>query len=189
MNQIHIHSDNGLSPIRSKAIIWTNAGLLSIGPLGTNFGEILINIIFLFTKMHPFFPGGDGLSALCMNYICMQHYGCSCCCMIAAWLRQTSHLCIMFPLMGLCKPYHLHRFGRGEMLSPGNTVNPLSGVSTLLSSHSYSGNYFYHKLWAYSMKLALPRCSHKRCSITCGQNRGNNEYTHVIIHVNILRFK
>ena len=34
-----IGSDNGLSPIRRQAIIWTNAGLLSIGPLGTIFGE------------------------------------------------------------------------------------------------------------------------------------------------------
>ena len=35
-------SDNGLSPIRHQAIIWTNAGMLLIGPLGTNFSEILI---------------------------------------------------------------------------------------------------------------------------------------------------
>ena len=37
-------SDNGLSPGRSQAIIWTNAGKLLIGPLGTNFSEILIEI-------------------------------------------------------------------------------------------------------------------------------------------------
>ena len=39
-----IGSDNGLSPERRQAIIWTNAGILLIGPLGTNFGEILIEI-------------------------------------------------------------------------------------------------------------------------------------------------
>ena len=39
-----IGSDNGLSPDRRQAIIWTNAGLLLIGPLGTNFSEILIEI-------------------------------------------------------------------------------------------------------------------------------------------------
>ena len=33
-------SDNGLSPGRRQAIIWTNAGILLIGPLGTNFSEI-----------------------------------------------------------------------------------------------------------------------------------------------------
>ena len=39
-----IGSDNGLSPGRRQAIIWTNAGILLIGPLGTNFSEILIGI-------------------------------------------------------------------------------------------------------------------------------------------------
>ena len=48
-----IGSDNGLSPGRSQAIIWTNDGLLLIGPLGTNFSEILIEILtFSFKKMH-----------------------------------------------------------------------------------------------------------------------------------------
>ena len=39
-----IGSDNGLSPGRRQAIIWTNAGILLIGPSGTNFSEILIEI-------------------------------------------------------------------------------------------------------------------------------------------------
>ena len=48
-----IGSDNGLSPDRRQAIIWTNAGILLIGPLGTNFSEILIEIhTFSFKKMH-----------------------------------------------------------------------------------------------------------------------------------------
>ena len=47
-----IGSDNGLSPGRRQAIIWTNAGILLIGPYGTNFSEILIEILaFSFTKM------------------------------------------------------------------------------------------------------------------------------------------
>ena len=45
-------SDNGLSPGRRQAIIWTNDGILLIGPLGTNFSENLIWILtFSFTKM------------------------------------------------------------------------------------------------------------------------------------------
>ena len=37
----------------SLAIIWTNAGILLIGPLGTNFNEIVIEIrIFSFQKIH-----------------------------------------------------------------------------------------------------------------------------------------
>ena len=48
-----IGSDNGLSPGRRQAIIWTNAGLLLIGPLGTNFNESSIGIqIFSLKKMH-----------------------------------------------------------------------------------------------------------------------------------------
>ena len=47
-----IVSDNGLSPGRRQAIIWTNVGILLIGPYGTTFSEILIEIlIFSFTKM------------------------------------------------------------------------------------------------------------------------------------------
>ena len=47
-----IGSDNGLSPERRQAIIWTNAGILLIGPLWTNFSEILIEILtFSFKKM------------------------------------------------------------------------------------------------------------------------------------------
>ena len=46
-------SDNGLLPGCRQAIIWTNAGILLIGPLRTNFSEILIGIeIFSFRKMH-----------------------------------------------------------------------------------------------------------------------------------------
>ena len=48
-----IGSDNGLSPGRRQAIIWTNAGILLIGPSGTNFSEILIEIhTFSIKKMH-----------------------------------------------------------------------------------------------------------------------------------------
>ena len=47
-----IGSDNGLSPGRRQAIIWTNAGILLIGPWGTNFSDILIGIqTFSFKKL------------------------------------------------------------------------------------------------------------------------------------------
>ena len=50
---IIIGSYNGLSPDRRQAIIWTNAGILLIWPLGKNFSEILIEILtFSFKKMH-----------------------------------------------------------------------------------------------------------------------------------------
>ena len=47
-----IGSDNGLSPGQRQAIIWTNVGILSIGPPVTNFSEILMKILsFSFKKM------------------------------------------------------------------------------------------------------------------------------------------
>ena len=50
--QTIIGSDNGLSPGQRQAIIWTNAGILLIGPMGTNLSEILIEIYtFSLTKM------------------------------------------------------------------------------------------------------------------------------------------
>ena len=48
-----IGSDNGLSPGQRQAIIWTNAGILLIAPLGTNFSEIFIEIYtFSFKKIY-----------------------------------------------------------------------------------------------------------------------------------------
>ena len=53
VNLTMVGSDNGLSPGRRQAIIWTNAWILLIEPLGTNFSEILIKIHkFSFKKMH-----------------------------------------------------------------------------------------------------------------------------------------
>ena len=73
-----IGSDNGLSPGRRQAIIWTNAGILLIGPLGIKFSEILIEInTFSFKKMHlklssakrrPFCLCLNELMALCDHY-------------------------------------------------------------------------------------------------------------------------
>ena len=48
-----IGSDNGLSPGRRQAIIWTNNAILLIPPLGTKFSEISIEILtFSFKKTH-----------------------------------------------------------------------------------------------------------------------------------------
>ena len=48
-----IGSDNGLSPGRRQSIIWSNAGIMLIGPLGTNISGILIEMyIFSFKKIH-----------------------------------------------------------------------------------------------------------------------------------------
>ena len=47
-NLTNIGSDNGFSPDRRQAIIWTNDGIMLIRPLGTNLNDILI-------KVHTFY--------------------------------------------------------------------------------------------------------------------------------------
>ena len=84
LNRIRIGSDNGLQPIRRQTIIWTNAVLASIGPLETNFVEILIKIQNIsFTKMHmdissakqrPFCPASGGGGWWCSFSIYVINY-------------------------------------------------------------------------------------------------------------------
>ena len=84
-----IGSDNGLSPGRRQDIIRTNAGILLIRPLGTNFIEFLVEIlIFSFKKMRlevssakrrPFCLGLNELTGTTVwisNYSCCLSSGC-----------------------------------------------------------------------------------------------------------------
>ena len=74
VNRAIIGPDNGLSPDWRRAIIWTNDGILLIGPLGTNFSEIIIKSqAFSFKKMHlkmspgKWQPSCLGLVVLCVS--------------------------------------------------------------------------------------------------------------------------
>ena len=49
-----IGSDNGMSSGQHQAIIWTNAGILLIEPLGTNFSEILVKNSYIFIQENAF---------------------------------------------------------------------------------------------------------------------------------------
>ena len=80
-----IGSDNGLLLGWRQATIWTNAGILLIGPLGTNFSEILIEIYtFSLKKIHLNILSGKGRpSCLGLNVLnkmlcnfCMFWIGC-----------------------------------------------------------------------------------------------------------------
>ena len=89
--------DNGLSPGRRQAIIWTNAGIKLIGPLGTNLSEILIEIfIFSFKKMHLKMSSGKwrpsclGLNVLTTEIVTSQ------------WLSSRDTTCLW------CATWHLY---------------------------------------------------------------------------------
>ena len=61
-----IAPDNGLSPGQRQAIIWTNARILLIGPQGTNFNNILIEIhIISFKKIHLKMSSGKRRPSVC----------------------------------------------------------------------------------------------------------------------------
>ena len=63
-----IVSDNGLSPRRRPAIIWTIARILLIGPLGTNFSGILIGIqTFSFKKINAFENVVCEMASICLG--------------------------------------------------------------------------------------------------------------------------
>ena len=65
-----IGSDNGLWPEWRQAIIWTTAGILLIGPLGTNLSENLIRIqTFSFSKMHLKISSAKW-RAFCLGLMC-----------------------------------------------------------------------------------------------------------------------
>ena len=94
-----IGSDSGLSPGRRKAIIRTNAGILLIEPLGTNFNEILMKIhIFSFKKIHFKMSSGKwrpfclGLNVLSACFQC-GHFGDNC-----SFCRSTQKRTLFFVL-------------------------------------------------------------------------------------------
>ena len=84
-----IASDNGLSPGRHQAIIWNNAGILSIGLLGTKFIEILIKILtYYFKEMRmevssaKWRPFCLGLNVLTWSVLCL---------LITCWLKEPGY--------------------------------------------------------------------------------------------------
>ena len=81
-----IGSDNGLSPGRRQAIIWTNAGILLIGPLATKFSENLIRIqIFSFKKMHLKMSSAK-LRLFCLGLNVLTHCG-----QVGSWVLVSQH--------------------------------------------------------------------------------------------------
>ena len=123
-----IVSDKGLSPARRQVIIWNNAGILFIGPLGTNFSEILIEIhTFSFKKMHFKMSSGKwrpfclGLNVLmepyglwtlntCINF--GHHYACW-------WPSTDNHKWIESVFLFSCPPQKLCIWSKMFTWKPG----------------------------------------------------------------------
>ena len=89
-----IGSDNGLLPAQCQAIIWNGDGILLIGPLGTDFSEILIKIhTFPFRKLHLKMssvkrrPCCTGINVIINNRVSEWNN-------IETWLHNLMHFCI-----------------------------------------------------------------------------------------------
>ena len=98
-----IGSDNGLSPARRQAITWTNAGISLTGPLGTNFSEILIEILtFSFKKMRMKVSSAKRrpfcLSLNVLKSFLMLSSGFR----TSLWLRVMWNLIRQLPVLGCC---------------------------------------------------------------------------------------
>ena len=68
-----IGKDNGLSPGRRRANIWTNAGILLIGPLRANFSEILMEIYIFSFKENAFELVVRNLAAILFRSQCVNN--------------------------------------------------------------------------------------------------------------------
>ena len=102
-----IGSYNGLLPGQRQAIIWINAGILLIGPSGTNFSEILIVIKhFHWTKTHlKMLSGKRRTSCLGLNVLKDITHNFPECSVL--WLRTLSLLPNLPFLVNFLRPWIL----------------------------------------------------------------------------------
>ena len=70
-----IGSDNGLMPGRHQVIIRTNAGILLIRPLGTNFSEFSVEILNIFIQENAFESVVCEKAAICFGLNELRYSG------------------------------------------------------------------------------------------------------------------
>ena len=97
VNRVSIVSGNGLSSVRRQAITWTNAGLLSFGPFGTNFSEIWIEIRNLYSwkrilkwRLRHFVQGCENLDETSMLIVDSDHS------YFIYLICKYTHVCFLF---------------------------------------------------------------------------------------------
>ena len=152
VNWAIIGSDNGLLPTQRQAIIWTNAGILLIGTLGTNVSEILIAIhTFLFKKMR-FKISSAKWQPFCLGLNVFTHWG------------RVTHTCVS----------KLTIIGSNNGLSvPSHYLNQCWNIvnSTLRNKLQWNlkgviyifiqENPFENVVWKMAAILFWPQCKHQ----------------------------
>ena len=162
-----IGPDNGLSPGRCQAIIWTNAGMLLIGPWGTNFSEILIGIqTFSFKKMHlkmssakwrPFCLGLNVLNTV------IPHWLRTCSCLYRNWaLFYFKMFAVFMEILKIVDCSHCRHFSIRHECRQVNTSTIVSIFGPALTSRQG------HTFCVSGILLEKPT-SHQWFPITKGQ--------------------
>ena len=89
---VNIGSGKDLSPAQHQSIIWTNAGILLIGPLGTNFSEIYSKFIYLHSRQRIWIcrlQNGVHLVSASTCYEIWTWFSFWCvCCYLLGWLMH-----------------------------------------------------------------------------------------------------
>ena len=138
-----IGSENGLSPGRRQAIIWTNTGILLIRTLGTNFSEILSEIrAFSFKKMHVKISSAKG-QQFCFGLNALT----------TLWLVNHQR-CLNNPIclnLGLCAACWTHFMCHHE-LWPTSVSHPFSSFNSFLG---FDGGKHYQKIINPIFRLVL----------------------------------
>ena len=156
-----IDSDNGLSPGRRQAIIWINAGILLIGPFGTNFSEILSKIYtFSFKKVHvkmsseKWRPSCLGLNVLKDQSLYAGQCDPPSSCGQILHLLLVSHNSHVdwsahhsFPQTIQCQPWHVPVSGR-------HCTKHHQTSSQKYCSHGRSGNQYFQ--WNSRLQVCVP---------------------------------
>ena len=130
-------SDNGLSPGRRQAIIWTNDGILLIRSLLTNFREILLGIqTFPFKKMHliissaklrPFCLGRNVLNNV-RDYLSMPYAQSTYIDKRGPWNRQHGNI-FQYLLLCIRRTKHINRAAiSGVILLVPNPFNQVAAT-------------------------------------------------------------
>ena len=126
-----IGPDNGVSPGQRQAIIWTNAGILLIGPLGTNLSEIHT---FWFKKMRFKLSSGKW-RPFCLRLNVLTQWGL----VVHIWFNELSHL--LFQLM-TCS---LHKIW-----------NVICKISTILFRRRCVKYYIHHHAQLFPVPIHQP---------------------------------
>ena len=127
-----IGSDNGLSLGGCQAIIWTNAGVLLIRPLGTNFSEILISIeAFSLKKMHWNMSSGK-------------------CCPFCHSLNVLTH-CSLVMSYGSRSWSTLTQVMAVFLMAPGHYLNQCWLLISNLGRVAFIWGHNHEKIWRYQL--------------------------------------